>query len=149
MPTTYSFVDTAGTVANPFSGAYIFQGQRGVKQITVTMATEKSVLDVSSDGAVMATFIPGDNGTVAIEMQQTSDFYKYVLAWYNLAKIAALGGDVSDWFAGAMTLRNIADGTSHLCTGMAPAKLPDKTYAAQGGYVTVNFTCCDIQSVTI
>ncbi len=147
--TTYSFVDTAGSVSNPFNGTYIFQGQKGVKQLTVAMGMEKAVLDVAADGAVMASFVPGDNGTISAEMQQTSDFYKYCLDWYNLAKTAALGGDVSDFFAGTMTVRNIADGTGHVAQGIAIGKLPDKVYAAQGQNVTVQFVCCDVQSMTI
>jgi hypothetical protein len=149
MNSTYSFVDTSGSASSPFNGTYIFAGQKGVKQITVAMQMEKAVLDVAADGAVMASFVPGDPGTISVECQQTSDFYKFCLVWYNLAKIAATLGDVADFFGGTMTVRNITDGTSHVASGVAIGKLPDKVYAAQGQNVTVAFVCCDIQSITV
>jgi hypothetical protein len=146
--TTYSPVDTTGSVVNPYNGAMIFGVYQGIKTITVEMDSEKIGKDTASDGAVMGSYIPGDAGKVIIEVQQTSEWYKYFVDWYNLNKLAADNQDVSNTFGGAVVLRNITDGTSHLATGVAPGKLPPKVYAGSGGYVTVTLEALDVQSVT-
>ena len=84
----------------------------------------------------MVSYVPGDNGEVNIEMQQTCILHTFFLAWFNACKTAADNGDVTDWAAGVVSARNIVDGTSHTATGVSPAKVPDKTYAASGGNIT-------------
>lgn len=145
---TYSPVDTTGSVVNPYNGAMIFGVYEGVKSITVDMDTDKIVKDTAADGAVMGSYVPGDAGKITLEVQQTSNWYKYFVDWYNLNKLAADNQDVSNCFGGAVVLRNITDGTSHIATGVAAGKLPPKSYVATGGYVTVVLECLDIQSVT-
>jgi len=57
---------------------------------------------------------------------------------------AADGGDVSQWASATLSFRSLTDGTYHNLTGISPAKIPDKTYAAQGGNVTWNLMAADI-----
>lgn len=141
--TTYSFLDLAGALAHPTVGAYLFTGA-GVGEVNVTMATEKTTHDVAADGSVMVSKVAGNNGTITIHAQQTSDLHKWLLDWYN----ALLLGPVSDWAMTAATLRNSSDGTSHVATGMSPQKIPDKAYQAQGQKVTWVLMAADIQSMT-
>ncbi len=143
MNTTYSFLDLSGAIAHPALGAYVFTGE-GTGEITVTMSTEKSAHDVAADGSVMVSKIAGDNGTVTIQVQQTSAIHKWLLAAYNALKIA----DTSQWAQMAATLRNVADGTAHLAYGMSFQKVPDKVYQAQGQKVSWVLMAADIQSVS-
>ncbi len=140
---TYSFTDLSGAFAHPALGAYVFTGQ-GVGQVIVHMATEKTAHDMAADGAVMISKIVGDNGQITVECQQTSDVHKFLLGWYNYVKYAP----TEEWAQAACTLRNTSDGTSHICTGISPQNVPDKTYAAQGGRVSWVLMCGDIQSLT-
>jgi Bacteriophage KPP10, Structural protein ORF10 len=146
---TYSFKDSSGAFTHPLAGAFLFAGQKGMNQMQIAMATEKTAHDVASDGAVMVSFISGDNGSVAIEVQQTSDFHTFMLAWYNLIKAAADSGDVSSWASAAITIRNGVDGSVHVATGVSPSKIPDKVYTAQGQRITWNLMAADIQNVTL
>lgn len=147
MSTVYSFKDTAGTYTNPVAGAFLFAGQIGMNQAHVTMATEKTTHTVAADGTVMITYIAGDNGSIAIEVQQTSDAHKFFLEAYNTLKALADQGNITSWGAGAITLRNLLDGSMHVATGVSFPKIPDKVYAAQGQNITWNLMCADIQNI--
>ncbi len=135
--TTYSFKDLTGAFVHPLVGSYILGGGNiGMGQITISMTTDRTMQDVASDGSVMVSYIAGDNGSVSIEVQQTSDLHNFLLTWFNACKTAADLGEVFTWAAAAMTIRNIIDGSVHTITGISPGKIPDKVYASQGGKIT-------------
>jgi Bacteriophage KPP10, Structural protein ORF10 len=146
--TVYSFKDLSGSFFHPAVGSFILNGGNiGFGQVTVAMTTEKTAHDVAADGSIMVSFISGDNGSVDIEVQQTSQLHNFLLSWYNAIKTAADAGDVTLWAAGSMLLRNIVDRTSHTLTGISPSKIPDKVYAAQGGKVTWKLMAADAQQI--
>jgi hypothetical protein len=147
--TTYSFKDTSGAFAHPLVGAFPFSGQIGQGQFTIAMTTEKTAHDVAADGAVMVSAISGDNGSVSIEVQQTSTLHTFLLSWYNTIKALMDSGNVDDWATAALTIRSIVDGSIHICRGISPSKVPDKTYAAQGQRLTWVLMCADIQNLTL
>jgi hypothetical protein len=142
--TTYSFSDLSGAIAHEKLGAYSFNGQ-GVGNVTVSMATVRTVHDVAADGSIMVSKMAGDNGTISISCQQTSDIHKWLLWAYN----DLINQDTSEWAKMAATLRNVSDGTSHIATGISFSKIPDKAYAAQGAQVVWTLMAADIQSVTV
>ena len=146
---TYSFKDTSGAFAHPLAGAFQFAGQKGLNQFTITMGTEKTVQDIAGDGTVMISAVAGDNGQIAMEMQQTSALHQFLLAWYNGLVTLLNAGDVTNWATAAITLRNIVDGSHHELRGVSPMKIPDKTYAAQGQRITWTLMAADIQNVTL
>jgi hypothetical protein len=146
---TYSFKDTAGAFTHPLAGAFLFAGQIGMNQAHVSMATEKTTHNLAADGNVMVSYIAGDNGSIALEVQQTSDLHAFLLAWYNTIKTLADQGNVTNWATAAITLRNLVDGSIHEATGVSPSKIPDKVYAAQGQNITWTLMAADVQTVTI
>ena len=135
ISSTYSFKDSAASITNPvLAGApIVLAGEIGMGEFIISMHTERTVHDVAADGTVMPSYMAGDNGAVTIMVQQTSIVHIELLALYNLLKIAADSGDVSNWAATAISIRNTVDGSQHLLTGVSFSKIPDKTYAAQGG----------------
>lgn len=135
--TTYSFKDLTGAFVHPLVGSYILGGGNiGLGQLTIAMTQDRTVQDVASDGSVMVSYMPGDNGTISVEVQQTSDLHNFLLNWFNACKTAADLGDVFNWAAAAISIRNIIDGSTHTAIGVSPGKMPDKTYTAQGGKIT-------------
>lgn len=146
---TYSFKDTSGALTDPDAGAFLFAGQIGLHQFHIAMNTEKTVHDKAADGSIMVTYISGDNGQVAIEMQQTCSLNAFLLNMYNLKKVAADAGAVDSWASTAITLRNAVDGSVHVMTGVSPSKVPDKIYAEQGQRLVWTLMCADIQSVIV
>jgi hypothetical protein len=146
--TTYSFKDTTGAFFHPLAGAFTFGGEIGSGQFVTHMATEKTVHDVASDGTVQISAIAGDNGTIAIEVQQTSSLHQFLLTWFNIVKNALNNSDITNWAGATLLLRNTTDGTSHICTGISPQNIPDKTYTKQAGNLTWTLMCADIQNPT-
>jgi hypothetical protein len=145
MNTTYSFLDLSGAIASPI-GAYVFTGEGiGEGGVNVAMAMDRTAHDVGADGSVMVSKMAGNNGTITISVQQTSDLHKWLLNWYN----ALIVGDTSLWAATAMTLRNTVNGTSHLVTGISPGKVPDLPYQRQGQNISWQLMAADIQSVGV
>lgn len=146
MKPTYSFSGVSMAFSHPYVGDYAFSGKQGKGQITISMATEKTVMDVAADGGVMPSYIMGDNGTFTIELQQTSDFHAWLLKYYNKIKVNADAGNPRNWAAASCSVRSLVDGAWHSMTGVAPVKLSDKVYASQGQKVTWQFAAADIQS---
>jgi Protein of unknown function (DUF3277) len=145
MSTTYSFKDLSGAFIHPLVGSYpIGGGNVGLGQIVVSMTIDRTVQDMSADGSCMVSYIAGDNGSVSIEVQQTSDLHTFLLGWFNACKTAADAGSVALWAQAAFSVRNILDGSSHAMTGVSPGKVPDKTYASQGGKITWILPCAKI-----
>ncbi len=137
MSSTYSFKDLTGAFVHPLVGSYVLGGgQIGLGSLTVAMTQDRTVQDVASDGSVMISYIAGDNGTISIEVQQTSSLHDFLLSWFNACKTAADLGDVSNWAAASVSIRNMIDGSMHTATGVSPGKMPDKTYQQQGQKIT-------------
>ena len=143
---TYSFKDLVGALTNSIFGVSfsLTGGNVGLGQITISMANERTVHQVAADGTVMPNYIPGNNGTVAIEVQQTSSLHHELLALYNLAVLAADGDDVSGWASTSLSFRTLLDGSTHLCDGVSFSKVPDKPYHAQGSNVTWSLMAANI-----
>ena len=143
---TYSFRDLVGVLTNIVFGTVIplTGGNVGLGQISIAMATERTVHDVSSDGTVMPSYVAGANGTVAIEVQQTSSLHHALLTLYNLVTTAANADDVSGWAATNISFRTLLDGSTHVLSGVSFSKIPDKAYAAHGAKITWSLMAADI-----
>ena len=146
MQTTYSFLDSAMIVSHPLSpaGPIIITGE-GAGTVAVAMIDVRTAMDVAADGAVMVSKMAGNTGTVTIAVQQTSLAHKKLLAMYNQLILAP----PSVWAQAAMTIRNVTDGSGHLCTGITFQKVPDKSYQKEGQHITWTILCADIENVTV
>ena len=135
---TYSFKDLTGVLTNSVFGVSfpLTGGNVGLGQVTITMNTERTIHDVAADGTVMPTYAAGDNGTAAIEVQQTSALHHQLLSLYNQAVTAASNDDVSGWAATSISFRTLLDGSTHVLSGVSFGKIPDKPYAAHGQKIT-------------
>jgi hypothetical protein len=143
--TTYSFKDLTGSIAFPLGiGTLLIGGQLGVGQIVFTNAAEHTSHDRAADGTIMPSFMAGDDGNIQIEVQQTSIAHKVLLSWLNTLKTAAMNDDVSNWATTTAFFRSLTDGSVHQASGISPMKVPDKTYAANGGKITWNLPCCSL-----
>jgi len=144
MQTIYSFLDLSGVIAHPAGGTFAFTGQ-GTGQVSVSMSQERTQMETAADGTVMISKMAGNNGTISISCQQTSTVHKFLLGLYNLLIIAS----PEQWAQGAILLKNITDGTTHIATGVCFNKIPDKTYTRQGGQVVWALMAGDIQNLPV
>ncbi len=142
MPTssTYSFQHVDVVISHPSFGQRIINGQ-GTDTITVAMATERTVHDVAADGSIMPSKVLGRNGTVTINLQQTSEAHKWLRSWYNWLESA----DPSQWAGTAITIRSSVLGIDVVASGVSPQKLPDLPLQGQGQKISWNFMATDIQ----
>jgi hypothetical protein len=151
ISSTYSFVDTAGSLTNPILGnaPIVFAGEIGMGEFEVEMTTPRTTHDKAADGTIMPSYIAGDNGRVRIKVQQTSVLYKQLLGLYNALLVAAATGDVSNWANSSLFLRNTVDGSQHICEGVSFEKIPNKTYGAEGAQFTWDLMACSIQNLAV
>jgi hypothetical protein len=138
---TYSFLDCILNVAFP-GGTMTITG-KGIGDISINMAQERSMIEAAADGNVVISKIAGNHGSLTINLQQTSDAHKFFLAQYNALIIAP----PSLWAQGAGLMRCLSDGTSHTFTGLCFQKLGDKGYEKQSKMVSWVLLAGDIQSV--
>ena len=145
---TYSFKDLVGVLVNTVAGTTIelTGGNIGNGAITIVMSTERTSHDVAADGTVMPSYIAGRNGTVAIEVQQTSALHHALLALYNLLETAANADDVSGWAATVISFRTLLDASTHVLSGVSFSKIPDKPYQAQGQRITWSLMAADVDN---
>jgi hypothetical protein len=145
MQTTYSFLDTTLIFAHPDAPVPITITGEGAGRVTVSMDGDRTAMDQAADGAVMVSKMAATIGTVMIDVQQTSQVHKKLLALFNTLYIA----DTSAWAKATITIRNSSDGTGHVCTGVAFSKPGDKVYQKDGQHVSWTLKCADIQNLTV
>lgn len=135
---TYSFKSLTGVMTNPLFGAVIplTGGSIGAGSFRVAMTMERTVHDVAADGTVMVSYVAGDNGTLDIEVQESSLLHQELLGLYNACLVAADNDDVAAWAATVISFRMLTDGSQHIFSGVSFSKFPDKPYEAHGQRVT-------------
>jgi hypothetical protein len=106
------------------------------------MTTDKTVHEVAADGTVMISKILGNNGTVVLALQQTSQLHKYLLKWYNYANSES--NPISAWADMTITISSANLGDTTTCTGVSPQKLPTRPYQAQGQSVSWTLMCASV-----
>jgi hypothetical protein len=141
---TYSFSDIVGTISEPNVGSYGFTG-KGVGELTIAYAAERTVHDVAADGVVMPSKIANNTGTITIQAQQTSDLHKWMLDWFNYLVSAS----TSSWADTSVTITAKTMNRTHVATGISPQKIGDQPYQAQGQRVTWVLMCADISSLGV
>jgi hypothetical protein len=138
--TTYSFTDTIVTFSHQGWGQITANGA-GLGNIAVAMTTDRTSHDVAADGSVMVSKIAGRNGTIAINVQQTSVVGKQLTKLFNY--LVAASAEV--WAQLVVTINNSRTGDLITATGVSPQKQADKQFQAQGQQITWNFMAADIQ----
>ena len=141
---TYSFSDITLVVSHPSFGQYTAMGE-GLGTIDISMANDNSQHDVSADGRVVTTKIKAGNGNVALTMQQTSSFNKWLTKLFNYLKTAKS----SEWARTTITVRAPQLNETTVCTGVSFQKPGDKSYQAQSQMKIWNLMAEDIQHNTV
>ena len=132
MNSTYSFEDLAVVFSHPGVGQIALQGE-GLGSITFVMTNDISQQDLAADGSVMTSKINAPNGTIAIQLQQTSDAAKWFRRYINYCISAA-----SDQFAqGTLIGSSKVMGVTHTCTGVSPQKRADASYQQAGQQISI------------
>lgn len=143
MP-TYAFKSVVGAISDPDAGAFPFQGQEGVKQLTITNHTDRTVHDTAADGTIMVSYVSGASGAIEIETQQTSSLHQYLVNWANIKFTQSETGNAANFASAAIKVVDLINGAIHTLTGVSPLKIPDKPYGPSGGFVTWRLMAANI-----
>lgn len=138
---TYSFEDTTLTISHPSVGTYSAYGT-GIGQLTVTMSNDITAHDVAADLAVVVSKMPKNNGTVALEVLQSSDFNAWLKKYYNYV----MTSETSEFARATMVIANHSTGDSYTCTGVSPQKMADNNFQSQAQNRTWNMMCAHIET---
>lgn len=136
---TYSFEDTVLTISHPNFGTYSAYGT-GLGTISVALSNEVTTHTVSADLAVVVSKWVARNGTVTLDILQSSDFN----AW--LKKFAAYieEADTDQFALATITLSNKSTGDSYYCTGVSHRKIADNSLASQAANRSWELMCANI-----
>jgi hypothetical protein len=145
---TYSFKALTGVLTNPVFGVTLplTGGNIGAGKFTIEMSTERTVQDIAADGTVMPSYISANNGTLAVEVQESSVLHSDLLDLYNQAILAAESDDVEGWAAMVVSFRMMTDGSQHTLSGVSFSKVPGKPYESAGQKITWMLQACDVQN---
>lgn len=142
--TTYSFADVALVMNHPAVGQYIAQGV-GLGTLTITQSTDRTAHDVAADGSIMVSKIEGNNGTLAIQVQQSSDFNKWLLNLWNYL----LTAPASEWAEISTTVRSPIMGDLVNASGVSFQQRAELSYQAQGQQRTWNMMAANIHETNV
>jgi hypothetical protein len=93
----------------------------------------------------MVSKIKTSNGTIAIQIQQTSNLAKWLQKWHNYLKTAP----TSEWAQTSVTIRCPNMGEVITASRVSPQKAADTPYQAQGQNVTWNLMSAEMQKDVI
>lgn len=141
---TYSFSDITATLSHPSYGSYSLAGE-GIGDMTISKATDRTAQDVASDGHVMISKIAGNNGSVAINAQQTSGLHNWLQGLFNYLVAAP----TNEWAQISMTVIAPKMKKTYYCNGGAFVKEPDEPLQAQGQRVSWTILFADLQRLSV
>lgn len=136
---TYSFEDTSLTISHPGFGTYTAYGT-GIGDITISYSNDVTYHNVAADLAVVVSKWVARNGSVQLNILQSSDFNEW------LKKFAAFLEEApTDQFALAtMDIKNKSTGDNYHCTGVSHQKRADNSFQSKAQNRTWNMMCANI-----
>ena len=136
---TYSFEDTVLTISHPNFGTYSAYGT-GIGSLSISYANDVTKHDVAADLAVVVSKWVAKNGTVTLDIMQSSDFN----AW--LKKFAAFleNSDTDQFALATMSISNKSTGDNYYCTGVSHQKRADNNFQSQAQNRSWTMMCANI-----
>ena len=136
---TYSFEDTVLTISHPNFGTYSAYGT-GIGSLSISYANDVTKHDVAADLAVVVSKWVAKNGTVTLDIMQSSDFN----AW--LKKFAAFleNSDTDQFALATMSISNKSTGDNYYCTGVSHQKRADNNFQSQAQNRSWTMMCASI-----
>lgn len=137
---TYSFEDTDLTIQHPSYGSFSAYGT-GLGDITISYANDVTMHDVSADAAVVVSKSVKKNGTVDINILQSSDFNTWLKGFTNYIETAA----PSEFARATMVIRNKSTGEVFTCYGVTHQKKADTQFQSQSQNKSWSLMCANIE----
>lgn len=136
---TYSFEDTSLTISHPGFGTYTAYGT-GIGDITISYSNDVTYHNVAADLAVVVSKWVARNGSVQLNILQSSDFNEWLKKFASFLEEAP-----TDQFALAtIDIKNKSTGDNYHCTGVSHQKRADNSFQSQAQNRTWNMLCANI-----
>jgi hypothetical protein len=130
--TTYSFADVSCVMQHSLVGQKSVNGL-GIGKITVAFTDNLTQSDLGADGNVMISKIASRRGTITFDIQQTSEFNKWLANYANAVQNASS----SYWAAASIAINEKFDGGINTnATKVSLQKRPDRNDGQNGDHVT-------------
>ncbi|KWR75318.1 hypothetical protein RN01_29845 [Cupriavidus sp. SHE] len=134
---TYSFIDVQANIVGPGGSFPLGYGEATAEEgITIAMANDKNTMTVGSDGNGQHSLRADNSGQITVRYLKTAPVNRTLMALYNAQRI-----DSRLWGKNVITVTQSVAGD--IATGIQCAfkKIPDLTYATDGGTVEWVFDC--------
>ena len=136
---TYSFEDTILTISHPNFGTYSAYGT-GIGSLSIAYANDVTKHDVAADLAVVVSKWVAKNGTVTLDIMQSSDFN----AWLKKFTAFLENSDTDQFALATMSISNKSTGDSYYCTGVSHQKRADNNFQSQAQNRSWTMMCASI-----
>lgn len=140
---TYSFLDCQASINGP-GGTFSLGSGSGASEegITVSMVEDKNTLTTGADGAAMNSLHAANAGTITVRLLKTSPTNQKLMALYNSQKQSS-----ATWGQNQIMVSDIIRGDVVSARTVAFKKVPDLTYAKDGGHNEWAFDCGHIDDL--
>lgn len=140
---TYSFINVNAAIEGPGGAFSLGYGSGNAEEgITTSMVEDKDTMTIGADGAGMHSLHAGKAGTVTIRLLQTAPANQQLSLLYDYQQLSS-----ANWGQNIVTIRDSARGDVIVCQGCAFKKVPDLTYAKDGGTVEWVFNSIQIDTL--
>lgn len=132
----YSLADVHAAIVGP-GGAFPLSGEgAGIADegVTITMANDLNTMTTGADEGYMHSLRANKSGTVTVRLLKTSTVNAQLMAMATFQRSSS-----SNHGRNVITLRDVVRGDVITCRGVAFGRIPDLTYAAEGGTIEWRF----------
>lgn len=137
---SYSFLNVQATIAGPGGSFQLGNGAGAAEEgITVSMTEDKDTMTPGADGSVMHSLHAAKTGRVTVRLLKTSPVNQQLSLMYSL-QTASSGLHGSN----VIVISDTERGDVIACRQVAFAKLPDLTFAKDGGFNEWSFNAGEI-----
>ena len=131
--------DTVLTISHPNFGTYSAYGT-GIGSLSIAYANDVTKHDVAADLAVVVSKWVAKNGTVTLDIMQSSDFN----AWLKKFTAFLENSDTDQFALATMSIYNKSTGDNYYCTGVSHQKQADNSLQSQAQNRSWTMMCANI-----
>jgi hypothetical protein len=130
--TVYSFKDVKAAIDGPGGNFPLCGDEAGAAKegITVSQLNDDNTMTSGADGSWMHSLNNDASGTVTVRLLKASTVNAQLENLRSHQRSSS-----ANWGKNTITIRNVVSGDSVTCKGVAFKRVPDLTYAAEGGTV--------------
>lgn len=138
---TYSFENVAVTFTHPNYGSFSAYGT-GIGDLTIQYTDDNTTHTVGADLAVVVSKSAKKNGSITLNVLQTSELNSWLRGLSTYLKTA----HVTEWAKLSIRVANSQGGDSFWCTGCSPQKIADTKYGATAETKAWTMMCASIDT---